>query len=58
MHSCIKVRRKHHQVYIDNLNKAIAVTFGSFDEFKTKLSAAGVARFGNGWAWLIVKKAN
>jgi Fe-Mn family superoxide dismutase len=103
---------KHHQAYVDNLNKAIAGTenenksledliaragsispavrnnggghwnhtffwdilvphaggtpsgeianainsaFGSFDEFKTKFSAAGVARFGSGWAWLIVK---
>jgi superoxide dismutase, Fe-Mn family len=103
---------KHHQAYIDNLNKAIAGTenenkslddliaragsispavrnnggghwnhtffweilaphagsapsgelanainsaFGSFDEFKTKFSAAGVGRFGSGWAWLIVK---
>ncbi len=103
---------KHHQAYVDNLNKAIAGTenenkslddliahagsispavrnnggghwnhtffweiltphaggtppgelanainsaFGSFDEFKTKFSAAGVARFGSGWAWLIVR---
>lgn len=103
---------KHHQAYVDNLNKAIAGTenenksldeliaragsispavrnnggghwnhtffwdilaphaggtpngeianainsaFGSFDEFKTKFSAAGVGRFGSGWAWLIVK---
>jgi Fe-Mn family superoxide dismutase len=103
---------KHHQAYIDNLNKAIAGTenenkslddlikragsispavrnnggghwnhtffweilaphaggtpsgelanainsaFGSFDEFKTKFSAAGVGRFGSGWAWLIIK---
>src|SRR6476661_1615981 len=101
---------KHHQAYVDNLNKAIAGTenenksladliaragsispavrnnggghwnhtffweilvphansapsgeladainsaFGSFDEFKTKFSAAGVGRFGSGWAWLI-----
>ncbi len=25
-----------------------------FDEFKTKFAAAGVGRFGSGWAWLIV----
>jgi Fe-Mn family superoxide dismutase len=100
---------KHHQAYVDNLNKAIAGTehesktleeivaqagsisapvrnnggghwnhsffweslsatgggvpsgkladaisnaFGSFDEFKTKFAAAGVGRFGSGWAWL------
>jgi superoxide dismutase, Fe-Mn family len=104
---------KHHQAYVDNLNKAIAGTehenksldelvahagsiggpvrnnagghwnhtffwnslaanaggapsgkladaineaFGSFDEFKTKLAAAGIGRFGSGWAWLIIKK--
>jgi len=100
---------KHHQAYVDNLNKAIAGTehenktlaelvatagaisapvrnnggghwnhsffweslsatgggvpsgkladainnaFGSFDEFKAKFAAAGVGRFGSGWAWL------
>ncbi len=100
---------KHHQAYVDNLNKAIAGTehenkslaqllaqagsisapvrnnggghwnhsffweslsasgggtpsgkladainnaFGSFDEFKAKFAAAGVSRFGSGWAWL------
>ena len=103
---------KHHQAYVDNLNKAIAGTahenksledlvelagsispavrnnggghwnhtffwnslapnsggvptgkladaineaFGSFDEFKTKFAAAGIGRFGSGWAWLIIK---
>ncbi|HEY6064182.1 MAG TPA: superoxide dismutase, partial [Chitinophagaceae bacterium] len=104
---------KHHQAYVDNLNKAIAGTehesksledlvesagsispavrnnggghwnhtffwnslaanaggapsgklataineaFGSFDEFKAKFAAAGIGRFGSGWAWLIMKK--
>lgn len=103
---------KHHQAYVDNLNKAIAGTpnenksilelvtaagtispavrnnggghwnhsffweslaagkggapsgkladainssFGSFDAFKEKFAAAGMTRFGSGWAWLIVK---
>jgi superoxide dismutase, Fe-Mn family len=103
---------KHHQAYVDNLNKAIAGTpnegksledlvhaagsispavrnnggghwnhsffweslapkaggspsgkladainaaFGSFDGFKEKFNAAGIARFGSGWAWLIAK---
>jgi Fe-Mn family superoxide dismutase len=103
---------KHHQAYVDNLNKAVAGTpndgksleelvqkagsispavrnnggghwnhsffweiiapkaggvpsgklaedingaFGSFDAFKEKFNAAGIARFGSGWAWLIVK---
>ena len=103
---------KHHQAYVDNLNKAIAGTeheqktieqlvaaagsispavrnnggghwnhhffwetmgpgangapsgkladaineaFGSFDAFKEKFAAAGITRFGSGWAWLIIK---
>lgn len=37
------------------LAEAIKSTFGSFDEFKEKLNAAGATRFGSGWAWLIVK---
>lgn len=37
------------------LADAINSTFGSFDEFKTKVIAAGTTRFGSGWAWLIVK---
>ena len=101
---------KHHQAYVDNLNKAIAgsahenktieelvadagkispavrnnagghwnhtfvwelltpggsnkpsgklaasidAEFGSFDQFKEKLTQAGLTRFGSGWAWLI-----
>ena len=36
-----------------NVAAAINAAFGSFDTFKEKLSAAGVARFGSGWAWLI-----
>lgn len=104
---------KHHQAYVDNLNKAVAGTshegksledlveaagsispavrnnggghwnhtffwnslapnaggaptgkladaineaFGSFDAFKEKFAAAGMTRFGSGWAWLIIKK--
>src|SRR5919201_721378 len=31
-------------------------TFGGFDQFKEKFSAAGVGRFGSGWAWLIRNK--
>jgi Fe-Mn family superoxide dismutase len=32
---------------------AISETFGSFDAFKEQFKAAGVARFGSGWAWLV-----
>jgi Fe-Mn family superoxide dismutase len=37
------------------LGDAIKSAFGSFADFKTKFSAAGVGRFGSGWAWLVVK---
>ena len=36
------------------LADAINSTFGSFDGFKEKIEAAGVSRFGSGWAWLVV----
>jgi len=36
-----------------NLASAISSTFGSFATFKEKLVAAGIGRFGSGWAWLI-----
>jgi len=32
----------------------IKATFGSFDAFKEKFEAAGLGRFGSGWAWLVV----
>ena len=35
------------------LSTAINSTFGSFTGFQEKLSAAGVGRFGSGWAWLV-----
>ena len=38
---------------VGHLAAAINAAFGSFDGFKTKFGAAGVARFGSGWAWLI-----
>ena len=35
------------------LAAAIDSAFGSFDNFKAQLKAAGVGRFGSGWAWLV-----
>jgi Fe-Mn family superoxide dismutase len=35
------------------LADAINSAFGSFAEFKDKFKAAGVGRFGSGWAWLV-----
>ncbi len=32
---------------------AIDAKFGSFDDFKAAVKAAGVGRFGSGWAWLV-----
>ncbi len=34
------------------LESAIKSAFGSFETFKEKLTAAGMGRFGSGWAWL------
>lgn len=38
---------------IGNLAKAITSTFGGFDKFKEAFVAAGLGRFGSGWAWLV-----
>ena len=35
------------------LADALKSTFGSFDTFKEKLTAAGMGRFGSCWAWLV-----
>src|SRR5262250_28242 len=32
---------------------AIKSTFGGFDQFKEKFTAAATGRFGSGWAWLV-----
>ena len=36
-----------------NLGTAIKSTFGDFAKFREQFGAAGVGRFGSGWAWLI-----
>ena len=36
-----------------DLGAAIAQTFGSFDAFKEKLTAAAMGQFGSGWGWLV-----
>jgi len=38
---------------VGHVAQAITGTFGGFDQFKEKLQAAGMGRFGSGWAWLI-----
>jgi Fe-Mn family superoxide dismutase len=34
--------------------KAIVQTFGSIANLKEKINAAGISRFGSGWAWLVL----
>jgi Fe-Mn family superoxide dismutase len=36
------------------LSEALKSVFGSYDNFKTTFSDAGMKRFGSGWAWLSV----
>lgn len=36
-----------------NLGTAIKNAFGDFAKFREQFSAAGVGRFGSGWAWLV-----
>ena len=38
------------------IHDAILNSFGSFESFKAKFSAAAGTRFGSGWAWLCAKK--
>ncbi len=35
------------------LADAITDTFGSFDDFRTSMTAAAVGNFGSGWTWLV-----
>ena len=39
-----------------DLKSAIDNTFGSVSTMSDKVNAAGVARFGSGWAWLVVNR--
>lgn len=36
------------------LGDELKAAFGSFESFKEKFEAAGMGRFGSGWAWLVV----
>lgn len=36
-----------------DLGEAIEGTFGSFENFQEKFTAAAVGQFGSGWAWLV-----
>jgi len=39
------------------LGEAIRATFGDSARFREQLNAAGLARFGSGWAWLVLDGA-
>jgi len=39
---------------VGQLASAITSAFGDVEQLKEKLNAAGVGRFGSGWAWLVV----
>jgi Fe-Mn family superoxide dismutase len=43
---------------VGNLAQAITATFGGFEQLKEKMAAAGVGRFGSGWAWLLKNGAS
>src|SRR5690606_9990553 len=36
------------------LAEKIKTDFGSFEEFKEKMTDAAISRFGSGWAWLVL----
>jgi Fe-Mn family superoxide dismutase len=38
---------------VGHLGDAINSKYGGFDPFKEKFAAAGMGRFGSGWAWLL-----
>lgn len=40
---------------VGNLAEALNDTFDSFNGFKERFSSSAAARFGSGWAWLVMK---
>ena len=46
-----------HGLPADPLAETIEATFGSIRELKRQVSAAGAARFGSGWSWLVLDKS-
>lgn len=44
---------KFFDTFTGELADAIATSFGSFDNFKAKFSAATIAIQGSGWGWLV-----
>jgi Fe-Mn family superoxide dismutase len=38
---------------VGNLGEAINAKYGGFEQFKEQFAAAGMTRFGSGWAWLL-----
>lgn len=41
-----------------DLAAAIAAAFGTFADFQAKFEAAGIGRFGSGWAWLVANQGS
>lgn len=42
---------------VGHVAQAIVGTFGSYEQFKEKMTAAAMGRFGSGWAWLVKDNA-
>ena len=47
---------KKNREFKGKISKKIEKTFGGLDEFKKKFNEVAMARFGSGWAWLVVDK--